>query len=297
VGEAKQPRIIDYGESTYRDDFWAKGREYEDLAERIALQRLLPPRGGRILEIGAGFGRLAPLYQGYDEIVLLDYSEALLQDARKVWGDAKTRYAAANWYELPFADGAFDAIVTVRVLHHAEDLPALMREIARVLAPGGVYALEFANKRNLKAIARYVLRRQAWNPFSLEPVEFHPLHWDFHPKWMRNLLRSLGLSVEQTLTVSHFRAQLKTPHSGPRSCLGRRLAAMDWPLLPVDAKRLHESARRGQSRLSRRPPALSLPALRRNPDTRAGWPRLLLRAAVSHSGRRHPVQVPQMTVG
>ena len=208
MGETKQPRIIDYGESTYRDDFWVKGREYEDLAERIALRKLLPPRGGRILEIGAGFGRLVPLYQGYDEIVLLDYSEALLQDARKVWGDGKIRYAAANWYELPFADGAFDAVVSVRVLHHAEDLPALMREIARVLAPGGVYVLEFANKRNVKAIARYLLRRQTWSPFALEPVEFYPLHWDFHPRWMKDLLRGLGLAVEKELTVSHFRAQL-----------------------------------------------------------------------------------------
>ncbi|MCY4410228.1 MAG: hypothetical protein OXC27_07170, partial [Caldilineaceae bacterium] len=57
--------VIDYEGSGYRLDFWeGQGREYEDAVERIALQRLLPPQGRRIAEIGAGFGRLADLYLG-----------------------------------------------------------------------------------------------------------------------------------------------------------------------------------------------------------------------------------------
>ena len=227
MGDTGGPRIIDYGESTYKEDFWVKAREYEDRAERYALRALLPPNGGRILEIGAGFGRLAPLYQGYEEIVLLDYSEDELRDARQTWGDAKTRYTAANWYGLPFADGAFDTVISVRVLHHAEDLPALMQEIARVLAPGGTYVLEFANKRNLKAILRFVLRRQKWNPFEPEPVEYHPMHWDFHPRWIRQLLQSLGFTVERTLTVSHFRAGF-LKRLVPASILARADAALQW---------------------------------------------------------------------
>lgn len=207
MGEAKPPRIIDYGESTYQQDFWAKGRDYEDMAERIALRRVLPPRGRRLLELGAGYGRLVPLYQGYDEVVLLDYSESLLADASRQWGTERLRYVAANWYSLPFGDATFDTVVTVRVLHHAEDLPALLREIARVLRPGGTYVLEFANKRNLKAVLRYAFRRQDWSPFAPEPVEFYPLHWDFHPEWMKARLRELGFSVERELAVSHFRAQ------------------------------------------------------------------------------------------
>ncbi|NJO83820.1 MAG: hypothetical protein HC828_14170 [Blastochloris sp.] len=54
------PKICDYEGSNYRTEFWeGRGREYEDQVERIALRRLLPPEGGRrLLEIGAGFGRL-----------------------------------------------------------------------------------------------------------------------------------------------------------------------------------------------------------------------------------------------
>jgi hypothetical protein len=58
---------------------------------------------------------------------------------------------------------------------------------------------------NLKAILRYLLGRQTWNPFTLEPVEFVELNFDFHPKAVRNWLRELGFSVERTLTLSHFR--------------------------------------------------------------------------------------------
>lgn len=227
MDEKTKPRIIDYGESTYRQDFWEKGREYEDMAERIALRRLLPPEGERLLEIGAGFGRLVPLYQGYREVVLLDYSESLLQDALHAWGTDNVRYVAANWYNLPFADGAFDAVVTVRVLHHAEDLPSLLGHVARILAPGGVYVLEFANKRNLKAIARYVLRRQDWNPFSREPVEFHPLHWDFHPRWVESVLHDLGLVIEKRLTVSHFRAE-PLKRLVPARLLAAADASLQW---------------------------------------------------------------------
>ena len=74
-----------------------------------------------------------------------------------------------------------------------------------VLRSGGVFILEFANKLNLKAIVRYLLGRQKWSPFTLEPVEFAKLNFDFHPKAVRNWLKDLGFTIEKTLTLSHFR--------------------------------------------------------------------------------------------
>ena len=93
INQAEAPNIpvIDYEGSQYRANFWVgQGRAYEDAAERIALQRLVPVHGGRIAEIGAGFGRLANLYQGYEQIILFDYSRTLLQDA-----DLRQRLGAA----------------------------------------------------------------------------------------------------------------------------------------------------------------------------------------------------------
>jgi hypothetical protein len=85
------------------------------------------------------------------------------------------------------------------------DAPKALKQIKNVMASGGVFILEFANKLNLKAIFRYLIGRQKWSPFTLEPVEFVELNFDFHPKTVRNWLKELGFSIESTLTLSHFR--------------------------------------------------------------------------------------------
>lgn len=224
--------ICDYEGSAYRDDFWiGQGREYEDLAERIALSRLLPPRGRRLLEIGAGFGRLADLYSGYDEIVLLDYSRSLLQQARARWEpDPRFTFIAADLYDLPFFAQQFDAVVMIRVIHHLVDVPAAMRQAANVLAGHGDFVLEFANKRNIKAMARYAFGRQAWSPFDPEPYEFVDLNFDFHPSWMYRQLSEAGLRVDSARTLSHFRmATLK------RLVPPRWLAFLDGCVQPTGA--------------------------------------------------------------
>lgn len=206
--------ICDYEGSAYRSEFWGQGREYEDAVERVALCSLLPPAGRRLIEIGAGYGRLTPLYAGYDEVVFFDYAHSQLRQARELWGGSAPGgrpayvYVAGDFYSLPFAPGLFDTVTMVRVLHHAADAPAVLRGIEQILAPGGTFVLEFANKRNLKAILRYALRRQAWSPFDREPIEFAELNFDFHPAWVRERLAEVGLQVGRQRTVSHFRVGL-----------------------------------------------------------------------------------------
>lgn len=200
--------ICDYEGSTYRTDFWeGRGREYEDGVERIALRRLLPPTGRRLLDIGAGFGRLAPLYTGYGEVILLDYSRSQLEYARQRLGDERFLYVAADLYRLPLASDAVDTTVMVRVLHHLADVPLALGQIRRVLAAEGTFILEFANKRHAKNILRYLLRR-GMNPFDPLPYEFAPLHYDFHPRWVEQQLSAAGFAVEERLAVSFFRAAL-----------------------------------------------------------------------------------------
>ncbi len=222
-----RPQICDYEGSSYRTDFWeGQGREYEDLAERIALRKLLPSDGDLLMEIGAGFGRLTDLYHGYKKVVLLDYSKSMLRQAQERLGrDKKYIYVAANLYNLPFVDHLFSTTVTVRVLHHVQDLAAAFCEIWRVLMPAGHYILEYANKRHLKAILRYALRRQQWNPFALEPVEFVKLNYDFHPAWMEARLQETGFVTEKQLAVSYFRHPLAKRLVPPRL-----LAAVDGSL-------------------------------------------------------------------
>jgi ubiquinone/menaquinone biosynthesis C-methylase UbiE len=201
------PPVCNYEGSDYQTSFWDQGgREYEDRTEAIALKRLLPKQGRLMLELGAGAGRNTPRYLGFDRIVLLDYSRTQLEQAQTRLGKSdKYIYVAADVYRLPFIDGLFDGATMIRVLHHIADAPKALRQIRVVMSPNGTFVLEFANKLNLKAILRYLLGKQKWSPFTLEPVEFVELNFDFHPKAVINWLKELGFSIERILTLSHFR--------------------------------------------------------------------------------------------
>lgn len=202
-----RPPVCNYEGSDYQSSFWDQAdRAYEDGCEAVALRRLLPPSGKLMLEVGAGAGRNTPRYQGFERVVLVDYSRTQLQQAQARLGRSpRFVYVAADVYRLPFASGLFDAATMIRVLHHMADAPLALRQVRRVVRPGGIFILEFANKQNLKAILRYLLRRQAWNPFDLAPVEFAALNFDFHPRAVRSWLQAAGFAVERQLTVSHFR--------------------------------------------------------------------------------------------
>ncbi len=99
------PRVIDYEGSTYSTEFWTPAREYEDRAERIAIRAMLPPKGKRLIDIGAGAGRLGDLYLGYDEVILMDYARSTVIEARDRWQhDPRFKFVAADLYQLPFID-------------------------------------------------------------------------------------------------------------------------------------------------------------------------------------------------
>ncbi len=201
------PPVCDYEGSRYQEEFWERGgRAYEDACEAQALRRLLPRRGRLLLELGAGAGRNTLRYSGFERIVLLDYSRTQLAQARAhLGGTSRFIYVAANIYRLPFVDGLFDGATMIRTLHHmAEPIDALT-EARRVLNGGATFILEYANKLNLKAIARYLLRRQSWSPFGLVPVEFAALNFDFHPQAVRIWLRQCNFAIRRQVTVSHFR--------------------------------------------------------------------------------------------
>ena len=226
------PPVCNYEGSDYQQSFWEHGgREYEDRAEAIALKRMLPESGKLMLELGAGAGRNTPRYSGFEKIVVLDYSTTQLAQAQEKLGRSeKYTYVAADIYRLPFRDNLFDGATMIRTLHHMADAPKALTQIRNVLQTNAVFILEFANKLNLKSILRYWLGKQDWNPFTLEPVEFVKLNFDFHPKAVRNWLDELGFTIERTLTVSHFRLGILKRLIPPRI-----LAALDGIFQPSGA--------------------------------------------------------------
>ena len=203
-----QPPVCDYTDSDYQATFWDSGeRRYEDAVEEIALSRLLTEPGKLLLELGAGAGRNTPRYKDFERIVLLDYSRTQLLQARERLGQSdRYVFVAADIYKLPFVPGLFDGATMIRTLHHMADPLLALQNVRKVMQENAVFILEFANKRNLKAIARWVIGRQKWNPFKPDQVEFVPLNYNFHPASIRRQAGEAGFELEKQLSVSHFRS-------------------------------------------------------------------------------------------
>ncbi len=238
----RQATLRSFEDLAYRDAFWPR-REYEDRCDRLALRALLPATGDLLIEVGAGFGRLANEYAGYREVVLLDASATMLQAARERLGsDGRFRIVEADLCSLPFPDASFDAAVCIRVLHHFEDPRPAIVELARVLRPGGVLVLELANKRNLKAVVAHLLGRSATSPFARGSQPYVGVHLmpraigrarsrlaarlarsgESAPEWtastsfvhapgdLRSWLRSAGFQVGGRRSVGLFRLPILT---------------------------------------------------------------------------------------
>lgn len=231
--ETQQTPVIDYEGSRYKTDFWiGQGRAYEDATERVVLKRLLPTHGGRIAEIGAGFGRLADLYLGYEQIILFDYSRTLLQEAVQSWGhDQRFVFVAGNIYQLPLADRVLDSLVMIRVMHHLADVSKALMQLQRVLHRHSVAIIEYANKRNLKALMRWLSGRQSWSPLERSPIEFATLNFDFHPQWVNDRFVDANFSVQQRLAISHFRLAFLKQHIAAKT-----LALVDSLLFDVGGR-------------------------------------------------------------
>jgi ubiquinone/menaquinone biosynthesis C-methylase UbiE len=96
---------------------------------------------GRVVDVGCGTGNLLPLLAhaaAMDGYVGIDLSPKMLRVARgKPSGAARPTFVSADAARLPLRDASFDTAISASVLHYWDDADAALREIRRVLRPGG----------------------------------------------------------------------------------------------------------------------------------------------------------------
>jgi ubiquinone/menaquinone biosynthesis C-methylase UbiE len=94
--------------------------------------------GRRILDAGCGAGPLFAALRERGAIVTgIDASTGMLEEARRRLGDDADLQVADLASPLPFPDDAFDDVIASLVLHYLEDWEPTLREMRRVLTPGG----------------------------------------------------------------------------------------------------------------------------------------------------------------
>ena len=99
------------------------------------------PRGGRLLDVGCGDGALSGVLNSAlgMQVTGVDTSEKGLALAREMFArrGLAGEFKLVNGYETGFKDGSFDVVVCSDVVEHVDDPGAMLREIHRVLVPGG----------------------------------------------------------------------------------------------------------------------------------------------------------------
>ncbi|MFQ5875367.1 MAG: class I SAM-dependent methyltransferase [Dehalococcoidia bacterium] len=124
-------------------------------ADRRIAQRL--GHAQTILDVGCGDGRLT-WYLALEtrrQVIGLDLSDAGFSKAKKLASKAGVgqlvQCERGDVRHLDFPDGQFDVVILAYTLHHIEDTPAALREIRRVLRPGGTITVsEFEVKEGEK---------------------------------------------------------------------------------------------------------------------------------------------------
>lgn len=99
--------------------------------------------GFRILELGCGTATMwqnnMHLLNGEDHLLLTDFSEGMLETARKNISHPNVDFQVVDIQRIPFADNTFDMVIANMMLYHVPDLHGGLSEVRRVLKPGGKF--------------------------------------------------------------------------------------------------------------------------------------------------------------
>ena len=105
------------------------------------MQKLMPDSKGKaILDIGCGYGHncLHFAENGAAHVTGIDISEKMLKEARRNYAHPVITYMRMDMAELGTLNNSYDLVYSSLAFHYAEDFPALVHDIYKLLRPGGI---------------------------------------------------------------------------------------------------------------------------------------------------------------
>jgi 2-polyprenyl-6-hydroxyphenyl methylase / 3-demethylubiquinone-9 3-methyltransferase len=157
------------------------------------LRRAFPGQTIRVLDVGCGGGFLANYLAGQGFTVTgLDASAESLAVARRYDTTGRVCYESGDAYQLPYADGAFQAACALDFLEHVEAPARVVAECARVLQPGGRFFFATFNRNCLAWLIG--IKGVEWFVKNTPP-RMHQLRYFIKPAELRALCAASGMPV------------------------------------------------------------------------------------------------------
>lgn len=162
-------------------------------ADRLVAGAALLPQANRLLDVGCGDGSLFLLVRGKTRrVVGVDWALGACRESSAK--GLPVQCVDFNARHLPYCDGAFDAVTCLDVIEHVLDPRQFLRELARVLRPGGVLVLTTPNIRHYAFILDLIggrFPRTSGDPCGYDGGHLH--YFTFAD--IRHLLEMSGFSA------------------------------------------------------------------------------------------------------
>jgi ubiquinone/menaquinone biosynthesis C-methylase UbiE len=190
-------------------------REVAILTRMMALNRQ-----HRLLDVGCGDGYLTRMFaRRAREVTGLDHDPEMLEIARQLHGRSNVRFDEGAAEKLPYPDASFDRVVAVSVMEHFYDTVSALREMARVLKPGGVVAMSVDSLVPENSPAKF----RQWHTRRYNVAGY------FRLEQLLNLIRVSGLTPDEQSVRSIHKSRCA---GALRRCYMKH-KAICFPLFPV----------------------------------------------------------------
>lgn len=171
-----------------------RDREYKTLKQMLALRPT-----DRVLDVGSGDGFWTARFAAHcAQIVGLEPDEHALEYARALYQRPNVEYVQGNAESLPYPPGTFDKVVSVSCLEHFADPLQGLREMARVLKPGGRLAISVDSLLPENSPVSF----REWHKCR------HFVTHYFNRDELLSMMKSVGFRCEPEQTQHLFRSRL-----------------------------------------------------------------------------------------
>lgn len=162
----------------------------------------------RILEVGSG---ISPAMTDCDRVVYSELSPLACRTLKTL--TPRGRHVSADATRLPFAEAAFSHAIASEVIEHIEDDRGALRELARVLQPGGRLMMTFPHRRAYFSYDDDYVKH--WRRYDWEDIAALLDETGFRPLYVRKVLGPLEKAV-MSIAVRCFEGLTRRPSARPR---------------------------------------------------------------------------------